>query len=186
MRVLITKNNPNCKRQIILGLVFIFFLTGCGSSSKGSSGSSPLDVNFRNKDLDMELARRRKQPCPSFLSVNPVQSSIKGVWLSNRLLPFEMRIAGKPQVVPGLRDVSEILLVLDDWRANACKAIGIAKGTKRTLVERRVAQVDNYLHGFTLILTSPYANRNEAEAELRKWVREVRDRLLRELMRGTG
>ncbi len=173
-------------RRTALTLGCILFISGCGFSSRWASEPDPSDDRSSGGEQTAALERRRIQPCPSFLDINPVQSTVRGVWLANRRIPFKMRIAGKLQINPGLRDVSEILLVLDDWRTDACKSRRTAKGAERAKIDRKIVKVDNYLRAFTLVLTIPYTTRGEAEEELRKWVREVRDRLLRELMRGTG
>lgn len=94
-------------------------------------------------------------------------------------------MGGEQLLLPGLRDVTEVLLVLDDWQMAACKSKEQAKGEEGGVIERKLARVDDYLRAFTLVLSAPYARVDEAEAAIREWVQEVRDRLLRDLLRGS-
>ncbi|MBI2880871.1 MAG: hypothetical protein HYY21_04745 [Candidatus Tectomicrobia bacterium] len=163
-------------------MLSLWLLAGCGLFSKkepprpkGEGWPAPSSVHIRES----------AGPCPSFLLFNRDQARIEGIWLTQRALPFRMRVQGEQRVLPGLRDVSEVLLVLDDWQIAACKSKSGAKGTERTAIEQKLFRVEDYLRAFTLILSTPYSTTDEAEEEVRKWVKEVRDRLLTELLRGS-
>ncbi|MDP6620316.1 MAG: hypothetical protein QGG90_12885 [Nitrospinota bacterium] len=168
------------KKTVALTLLSLSLLAGCGyfkgtASRKGSPA--------RESD-SLSRTRKKTGPCPSFLVVSKSPSRIEGVWLTNRALPYKMRVGGKPRVLPGLRDVSEILLVLDDWQMGACKSKLKSNSREQAKLDRKLARVNDYLRAFTLVLSTPYTTSAEAEEEIRKWVKEVRDLLLRELMRG--
>jgi hypothetical protein len=95
-----------------------------------------------------------------------------------------MHVAGERHILPGLRDVSQILLVLDDWKITACKSKRKSNPAAGAEIDRKLGLVDDYVHAFALVLSTPYAKADEAEEGIRKWVQGVRDRLLTELLRG--
>ncbi len=168
------------KKTVTLTLWSLWLLAGCGYS-KGitSQKGSPA------RESDSLLRTRKKTgPCPSFLVISKNPSRIEGIWLTSRALPYKMRIGGQQRVLPGLRDVSEILLVLDDWQTGACKSKLKSNSREQVKLDRKLTRVNDYLRAFTLVLSTPYTTSAEGEEEIRKWVKEVRDRLLRELMRG--
>ena len=173
-------------RGIALGLLGLWLLTGCGLFGIGSSRKTSSGRRAGGALDAFALTRKKAAPCSSFLVINSKQTRIEGIWLTNRALPFKMRVGGNQRMLPGLRDVSEILLVLDDWRVTACKSKVEVKTNERVGIEQKLARVDDYLRAFTLILSTPYSTAEEAETEIRRWVKEVRDRLLTELLRRAG
>jgi len=165
----------------VLGILAVWGLTGCGLSGGQSISSATAHEKTANPFLGTRI---NAGPCPSFLILNPTQPRIDGIWLTSRALPFKMHVAGEQQTLPGLRDVSQILLVLDDWKITACRSRRKSDPSGGGDIDRKLALVDDYVHAFALVLSTPYAKADEAEAGIRNWVEGVRDRLLTELLRG--
>ena len=168
------------KKSVTLTLCILWLLAGCGFF-KGTASRKGAPAR---KSDSLSRARKKTGPCPSFLVIGKNPSRIEGIWLTNRALPYKMRVGGQRRVLPGLRDVSEILLVLDDWQTGACKSKLKSNSREQAKLDRKLTRVNDYMRAFTLVLSTPYTTSAEAEEEIRKWVKEVRDRLLRELMRG--
>jgi hypothetical protein len=111
------------------------------------------------------------------------RTQIEAILLDGSVLPFSLKIGLDRRTPPALRDIAEVLQVLDTWHVARCREELEVSPSERAGHEEETERIAQHLRAFVLIVTLPYGSEEEANQEIKNWTDGVRTQLLRGLQR---
>ncbi len=164
-------NFISTRKGIIYSVLFLVLLSACGR------GRTVPEVTPAG------VTRPVVGPCSGSFLYSDDRTQIEGILLDGSVLPFSLKIAPNRRTPPALRDVTEVLQVLDTWHVERCKEGLEISPSERAGHEEETERIAQHLRAFVLVVTLPYDSEEEANQEIKSWTDGVKAQLLRGLQR---
>ena len=159
------------RKGIIYSVLLLVLLSACGR------GRTVPEVT------PARVSRPVAGPCSGSFLYSEDRTQIEGILVDSSVLPFSLKIGPNRRTPPALRDVTEVLRVLDTWHVERCKEGLEISPSERAGHEEETERIARHLRAFVLVVTLPYGSEEEANQEIKNWIDGVRTQLLRGFQR---